>query len=104
MIRPGDRGISLVSYYRGGRATFVGAVSSLIGHIVATAILFVTIMAVTWAISWSFSYLNEIHKFPSVTQKILIILEVGLLSIDALLCLVLILFGAKRFITELGRM
>ena len=92
-----------MSYYR-GRASFVGAVSSLVGHIAATAVLFVTIMAVTWAISWSFSYLNEIHKFPSVTQKILTVLEVGLLLIDALLCLVLILFGARRFVDELGRM
>ncbi len=94
-----------MSYYRGGhRGTFVGAVSSLIGHIAATAILFISIMAATWAIAWAFSYLNEIHQFPAASQKILTYLEVALLAIDALLCLALILFGAKRFIYELGRM
>lgn len=90
--------------YRGGRGSFVGAVSSLIGHIAATAFLFVTIMAVTWAVAWSFSYLNEIHQFPAASQKILTYLEVALLAIDALLCLALILFGARRFVHELGRM
>ena len=86
------------------RVSFVGAVGSLIGHIAATALLFTTIMAVTWSISWSFAYLHEIHKFPDASQKILTYLEVALLFIDAALSLVLILFGAKKFVTELGRM
>lgn len=90
--------------YNRGRESFVGAVGDLIGHIAATALLFVAIMAATWAISWAFSYLNEIHRFPAISQTILTCLEVILLAIDALLCLALILYGARRFIHELGRM
>lgn len=91
-----------MTYYR-GRGSFAGAVSELIGHILATAILFVAIMTATWAISWSFSYLDEIHRFPAASQTILTYLEIMLLAIDALLCLALILYGAKRFVYELGR-
>lgn len=90
-------------HYRGGRVSFLRAASSLVGHILATAVLFVAIMAATWGISWAFSRLDEIHRFPEVSHKILTYLEVGLLVIDALLCLVLILFGAKRFVSEIGR-
>jgi hypothetical protein len=43
-----------MTYHR-GRESFVGAVGDLIGHIAATALLFVVIMAATWAISWAFS-------------------------------------------------
>lgn len=106
MMRAGDQGSWLVSYsYRSGRGgSFVGAVSSLIGHIVATAFLFVIIMAVTWGVAYAFSYLNEIHNFPPASQKILTYLEVILLAIDAVLCLILIFFGARKFVSELGRM
>jgi hypothetical protein len=96
------RGIDL-GYYSNNRVTFVSAVSSLVGHIVGSASLFITIMAVTWSISWSFSYLNEIHNFPEASQRILIYLEVTLLIIDAFLCVALIVFAAKRFVFELGR-
>lgn len=94
--------MSLYGY--SSRPTFISAVSSLIGHMVAAAVLFITIMAVTWSISWAFSYLNEIHQFPDATQKILTVLEVILVGIDALLCIILILFGAKKFVYELQRM
>jgi hypothetical protein len=92
-----------MTYHR-GRESFVGAVGDLIGHIAATALLFVVIMAATWAISWAFSYLNEIHRFPAVSQTILTYLEVILLGIDALVCVALVSYGARRFIHELGRM
>lgn len=92
-----------MDYFRTNRVTFVGAISALIGHIVGSATLFVTIMAVTWGISRSFSYLDEIHHFPEASQKILIWLEVALLIIDAGLCIILILFGAKRFVSDIGR-
>lgn len=84
--------------------SFLGGVGDLIGHIAATALLFVAIMAATWAISWSFSYLDEIHRFPTIGQTILTGLEVVLLAIDALLCIALVSYGAKRFIRGLGRM
>lgn len=85
------------------RGSFVGAVGDLIGHVAATALLFIAIMAATWAISWAFSYLNEIHRFPEISQTILTYLEVILLAIDALLCVALVSYGARRFIHELGR-
>jgi hypothetical protein len=96
-------GARRMGYYGRERVTFVGVVSSLVGHIAATAVLFVTIMAVTWGIAWSFAYLDKIHEFPEASQKILTFLEVALLAIDAGLCLILILFGARRFVSELRR-
>lgn len=113
---PGDRGIDVVTYYR-GRGSFVGAVGSLIGHIAATAILFVAIMAATWAISWAFSYLNAIHQFPLASQKILTYLEemnmsdftaaftegfVGAFRLAAAI-VVGVSLGAYRFFSRLGR-
>jgi sterol desaturase/sphingolipid hydroxylase (fatty acid hydroxylase superfamily) len=92
--------------YFGGRKkiSFFDSVVSLIGHLLGSAILFLSFYAIGWIISFVVHWLNLIHKVPSDIAIFTAKIELWIVYADAVLCFFVILAGAYRFIRDLGDM
>jgi hypothetical protein len=82
------------------RGTFWRSIFQLIGHLGGTALVFVALFSLGWAVSCSFNYLNSIHKFPDEIFELVTRLEVGLVYIDAAVSGVVLTAGIVRFVVE----
>lgn len=81
-------------------SVFWRSILLLLGHLLATAAVFVALFTLGWLVSCAFNYLNSIHKFPSTILILLTHLEVGLVYIDAGLSGAVLLAGIFRFIRD----
>ncbi|GAC1626813.1 MAG: hypothetical protein NVS9B10_15130 [Nevskia sp.] len=79
------------------------SVLTLIGHMIGTAVIFVSMFGIGWSVSFLLEYLNSIHKFPSDIYGVVTAVELYFLYADVLLCGVVLCAGAIRFIKELTR-
>ena len=92
--------------YFGGRKkiSFFDSVVSLIGHLLGSAILFLSFYAIGWIISFVVHWLNLIHKVPPDIAIFTAKIELWIVYADAVLCFFVISAGAYRFIRDLGDM
>lgn len=73
----------------------------LVGHLAGTALIFVVFLLLTWAISYSVSSLDAVHKFPQNVLDIITKVELGLMYVDIALCSVVLILGTVRFCIDL---
>lgn len=74
------------------------AIWSLIGHLIATAIVFVSLFTLGWLVSLSFQHLNGIHPFPEPIFRFISLLEIALFYLDAAASVVVLLIGIVRYL------
>ena len=83
------------------RRTFAESVVGLLGHLLGTAIIFGAFFGIAWAVGYGLHFLDGVHKFPEETYRFISRLELWLVYADALLCTVVLIAGAWRFIRDL---
>jgi hypothetical protein len=86
---------------RKGPKTFWRSVRNLIGHLLATSLIFMLVFATAWALSWLLTCLDSLHKFPPQIFEMITRFEVWLIYGDAGLSGAVLLIGAIRFFDDL---
>jgi uncharacterized BrkB/YihY/UPF0761 family membrane protein len=76
---------------------FWASVLSLIGHLVGTAVIFVSLITLGWLISFIMHFLHAIHQFPGEILWLFTRIELYLTYVDIGLCAIFIFAGARRF-------
>lgn len=84
-------------------SSFWRSIFLLLGHLVATALVFVALFTLGWWVSWVFNYLNAIRKFPAPILIVLTHLEIGLVYIDAGVSGCVLLAGIIRFVLDVWK-
>lgn len=80
--------------------SYSAAVFGLIGHLLGTGVIFVSFILIGWLIAYFLHFLNEIHPFSVEIFGFITKLELYLVYGDALLCGLVLLGGAIRFVRE----
>ncbi len=75
----------------------------LLGHFLATFLVFATLFTLAWALDFCCAWLNNIRPLSQKTFKLLSGLERGILYGDAALCAYSWLTGSWRFLKEMMR-
>ena len=83
--------------------SFWRSVLKLIGHLVAAAVIFVAFFLLVWLVSWILLGLNSVHPFPTEIFSMITRVEVWLTYADWGLCIVVLLAGTWRFVSEIWR-
>lgn len=86
------------------RVSFIQSVLNLIGHLVGSGILFVSFYAIGWGISYLIHWFDAIHKLPPEISIFISKFELWIIYADAVLCSMVIIVGAWRFVKELGEL
>lgn len=73
----------------------------LIGHLIGTALIFVTFFTIAWLLSALVGYLHGIHALPDAIFSLVSRIEVGIVYADAALCGIVLLACAWRFVRGL---
>lgn len=73
----------------------------LIGHLLGTAIVFVTLFAIAWGLTTLLSWFNTIHPFPLQIFAFVARLEMGLVYVDTVFCAIVLLGGTWRFLKDI---
>jgi len=73
----------------------------LIGHLIGTAIIFVTFLTISWSLSALVGYLHGIHALPDAIFGLISRIEVGIVYVDAALCGIVLLACTWRFVRGL---
>jgi hypothetical protein len=76
-------------------------VSKLVGHLLGTAFLFLSLVTIGWVVSYFLQYLDGVHAFPESTLRVMTMLELYLMYADSLLCLMVLGAGAFRFCKDI---
>jgi hypothetical protein len=77
------------------------AIWSLIGHLIATALVFISLFTLGWLVSFSFHHLQSIHPFPEPIFRFISLLEIALFYLDAGASVVVLLVGVVRYIAKM---
>jgi hypothetical protein len=80
---------------------FSMAILLLIGHLCATALVFVSLFTLGWGVAVAFAFLHSLHAFPDQIFELVSRLETGLIYLDAAVCAVVLLAGFVRFVREI---
>jgi hypothetical protein len=88
-------------YGRRRPKTFWNSVRVLVGHLIATSIIFSLLFAIAWALSWLLACLDSLHSFPPDMYELIKRMEIWLIYADAIISAAALLFGAFRFFTDL---
>jgi hypothetical protein len=86
---------------RNGGDTYWTSIRLLIGHLVGTAVIFVTLFTLAWGLATLLSWFNTIHPFPLQIFAFVTKLEIGLVYADAVFCAIVLLGGTWRFLKEI---
>ena len=81
--------------------TFWRSVRNLLGHLLATSLIFLLLFAIAWALSWLLACLDSLHKFPPEIFDLIARFEVWSIYGDAALSCAVLLIGAYRFFGDL---
>jgi hypothetical protein len=81
--------------------TFWRSVRQLIGHLLATSLIFLLLFAIAWALSWLLTCLDSLHKFPPEIFEIITRCEVWLIYGDVIMSAAVLIVGAFRFFGDL---
>ncbi len=66
-----------------------------------TALIFVTLFTIAWALATLLSWFNTIHPFPLHIFAFVTRLEIGLVYADAVFCGIVLIGGTWRFLKDL---
>ena len=83
-----------------GHESYARSVLRLIGHLIGTAVIFVSLFAIGWTVSFVLHYLHGIFPFPTEIFDFITKFELYLVYGDSLLCAFVLLGGAVRFIKD----
>ena len=67
-------------------------------HLVASAIVFISLFTLGWTVSLAFSYLHSVHEFPHRVFELVSRLEVGLIYLDAGVSAIVLVAGITRYL------
>lgn len=92
-------------YLSGGRVkrSIWTSTVRLIGHLAAAGLIFVAFMVLEWLAGFALDWLNRIHPFHPDTLNVLSKVSIWLTYIDWIVCTIVILAGAIRFLSEVIR-
>lgn len=79
------------------------AVWSLIGHLFATTLAFISLFTLCWLVSFSFDHLQSIHPFPGPIFWFISVLEIALFYLDAAASVIVLVLGVVRYLVVEGR-
>lgn len=79
---------------------FLMSILLLIGHLCATALVFIALFTLGWGVAVIFAFLHSVHAFPDQIFELVSRLEVGLIYLDAAVCGVVLFAGIVRFVRE----
>jgi hypothetical protein len=88
-----------------GRPTYWKSVLALVGHLIGTAVIFVSFILLGWVIGFILHGLNQIHPISDDVMKVIIQIELGFIYADAVLCsfvLFFAFFDSAKISWELG--
>jgi hypothetical protein len=80
---------------------FLMSILLLIGHLCATALVFVSLFTLGWGVAVAFAFLHSVHAFPDQIFDLVSRLEIGLIYLDAAVCGVVLFAGIVRFVREI---
>jgi hypothetical protein len=92
----------MLGYIGEKKITFAQSVLNLIGHLIGSAILFISVFIIAWILSYVIHWFDSIHKLPEKTSTYIAQLEHWLVVGDSVLCLIVMIVGAYRFMRDLG--
>lgn len=81
--------------------SYVATINDLIGHLLGTAIVFVSFFAIVWLASFALNFLNSIYPFPARILKFIETSELYLIYGDSLVCALALLLTACNFILSM---
>jgi hypothetical protein len=87
-------------YLHETRKTFWRAVFGLIGHLLGTAVIFISLITLGWGISFVMHSLHGVHEFPEEILEIFTKFELCLTYLDIALCSIFLFAGARHFYRE----
>jgi hypothetical protein len=66
--------------------SFPHSLGALIGHLIWSFLLFVTLLVLTWGLGFLFAWLNRQHPFSDEDLNVISRLKTSMLYFDAILC------------------
>jgi hypothetical protein len=81
--------------------TFWRSVRNLVGHLLATSLIFLVLFAIAWALSWALTCLDSLHEFPPEIFGLITRFEVWLIYGDGIMSAAVLLVGSFRFFGDL---
>ena len=90
-----------MAYERNRNGGYWNSIRLLIGHLAATAIMFVSLLTIAWGLAALLSWFNTIHPFPVQIFAFVTKLEVVLVYVDTASCAMVLLGGTWHFLKEI---
>ena len=84
----------------GSWKAYFESVVVLLGHIVVTGVIFISLVATGWAVSFAVHLLHQWHPFRTETLEFIAKFELYLFYGDSVLCAFVLVGGAIRFLTS----
>jgi hypothetical protein len=75
----------------------------LIGHLIGSFLVFVTLLLLTWGVEFLLAWLNNHQPLSDEDLKVISKLKIALLSFDAVLCAYVSISGARFFLNGAKR-
>jgi len=94
--------VSYIQEYRRKRS-YWQHVGLLVGHIAASALIFVVVFIFGWGIGYIVHYLNGIQPLSDWSGWLVQVVELGFLLIDLILSGSVLVVGAWRFLHDVVR-
>ena len=79
------------------------SVVRLVGHLVTTAFVFISLITLVWLTSWAFSFMHSMHPFSDEAFQLFVRLKIVLIYLDAALSDIVLIFGVGRYILAVIR-
>ena len=89
------------AWNRNGGDAYWTSIRLLVGHLLGTAIIFMSLFTIAWGLATLLSWINTIHPFPLQIFAFVTKLEIGLVYADAVFCAIVLLGGAWRFLKDI---
>lgn len=80
---------------------FIASLISLVGHMLGTGVIFLSLFLIAWGLAWSAHMLHTIHPFPDEILGYVKKVEIVLFWVDTALCGFVSLVGIWRFGAEI---
>lgn len=97
-ILPGRRTMRIPDPYRSRRPSHWSSARILVGHVVTTAFVFLSLVTVVWSVSLGFRLLQSTNPLSEDALRVFALLESILIRVDAAACGIVLLFGIGRYV------
>lgn len=88
---------------RNPRPTFEKLMLRLVGHLLVTTFICLTLFALAWSSNVAVAWLNDLHPFSDEDLKLISRLKTLIFYSDALVCVYMLLMGARNYCKEILR-